>query len=109
IKKYLIIAIFIILVVPSFFAQSKNKFLFGASQIYSTEQTQMGRDLIAIDKEFGSSNPIVIMVKKGDAKKEKQLNDALKKNKHVTSLLSYPEIVGLQIPQGFVPENDRKQ
>ncbi|MDO4594687.1 MAG: MMPL family transporter [Tissierellia bacterium] len=109
IKKYLTIAIFIILVVPSFFAQSKNKFLFGASQIYSTEQTQMGRDLIAIDKEFGSSNPIVIMVKKGDAKKEKQLNDALKKNKHVTSLLSYPEIVGLQIPQGFVPENDRKQ
>ena len=94
----------VILILPvSFLGQMKNDFFYGGSQVYSTQATQMGRDMEAIDKMFGSSNPVVIMVPKGDMEKEIAMNEELKKLDCVTSVVSYVNSVGNAIPSSFLP------
>ena len=103
----LIIAI--VITAPCYIAQGKNNFLYGSSRVYSTQETQMGRDLLAIEDEYGASNPLVIMVPKGDISKESQLNDALKNDPDVTSIISYVNTVGASIPENFVPKDSLSQ
>ncbi len=99
----------VIVTVPCLKAQGANSFLYGSSRVYSTEATQMGRDLLAIEDEYGASNPLVILVPKGDTAKEKELNDALLDNKNVTSVISYVNTVGNVIPDGYVPSESLSQ
>ena len=98
-----------LLLIPCYIAQGKNDFFYGSSRVYSTEETQMGRDLLAIEDEYGVSNPLVVMVPKGDISKEQELNDALKADPDVTSVISYVNTVGASIPQDFVPEDSLSQ
>jgi len=96
--------VLVILILPvSFLGQMKNDFFYGGSQVYSTQATQMGRDMEAIDKMFGSSNPVVLMVPKGDMEKEIAMNEELKKLDCVTSVVSYVNSVGNAIPSSFLP------
>lgn len=104
-----ILTLAVIIAIPCFIAQGKNDFLYGSSRIYSTPETQMGRDLIDIENEYGASNPLVIMVPKGDIKKEVSLNRELKENPDVSSVISYVNTVGETIPEGFVPEDSLSQ
>lgn len=99
----------VLLLIPCYIAQGKNDFLYGSSRVYSTNETQMGRDLLAIEDEYGPSNPLVILVPKGDISKEQQLNDALKADPDVTSVISYVNTVGASIPEDFVPEESLSQ
>ena len=94
----------VILILPvSFLGQMKNDFFYGGSQVYSTQATQMGRDMEAIDKMFGSSNPVVLMVPKGDMEKEISMTEELKKLDCVPSVVSYVNSVGNAIPSSFLP------
>ena len=96
--------VLVILILPvSFLGQMKNDFFYGGSQVYSTQATQMGRDMEAIGKMFGSSNPVVLMVPKGDMEKEIAMNEELKKLDCVTSVVSYVNSVGNAIPSSFLP------
>ena len=104
-----ILTVAAILVIPCFVAQGKNDFLYGSSQVYSSEQTRMGRDLVTIDGEYGVSNPLVVMVPKGDMEKEIALNNALKDNPDVSSVISYVNTVGSSIPEEFVPSESVSQ
>lgn len=104
--KIPVLIVFFLLVIPSFRAQSQNDFLYGSGKIYSTEQTQIGRDMIAIENVYGSSNPVVLMVPKGDMEKERALNEDLLKMSSVTSVISYINTVGSEIPQEFIPSEE---
>lgn len=99
----------VLLAVPCFLAQGNNDFLYGGSRVYSTDETQMGRDLLAIEEAYGESNPIVILVPRGDLSKESALNDALLKQDCVTSVISYVNTVGASIPDGYVPDDSLQQ
>ena len=99
----------VLLLIPCYIAQGKNDFLYGSSRVYSTNETQMGRDLLAVEDEYGPSNPLVILVPKGDISEEQQLNDALKADPDVTSVISYVNTVGASIPEDFVPEESLSQ
>ena len=99
----------VVIAVPCFIAQGQNSFLYGGSRIYSTDATQMGRDLLSIEEEYGASNPLVIMVPKGDTSKESALSEELKDNENVTSVISYVDSVGSTIPDGFVPSDSLSQ
>ena len=99
----------VVIAVPCYLAQKNNDFIYGASEVYSTKATQMGRDLLAVDEEYGASNPIVVMVPKGDMSKENALNEALKKEDSVTSVISYANTVGASVPDGYVPPESLEQ
>ena len=99
----------VLVAVPCLKAQGENSFLYGSSRVYSTQATQMGRDLLAMEEEYGASNPLVIMVPKGDTAKEMELNEALLADEDVTSVISYANTVGNVIPDGYVPSDSLEQ
>lgn len=102
--KPVMIVLFVIFMIPSYFGQQKNSFLYGGSKVYQTNATEIGRDMNAIEKEYGVSNQLVLMVPKGNMEKEIELNQQLKEIDGVTSVVSYINSVGEAIPKDFVPK-----
>lgn len=102
--KPVMIVLFVIFMIPSHFGQQKNSFLYGGSKVYQTNATEIGRDMNAIEKEYGVSNQLVLMVPKGNMEKEIELNQQLKEIDGVTSVVSYINSVGEAIPKDFVPK-----
>ena len=101
--RFPVLALIVLLLPASFLGQQNNDFFYGGSEVYSTEATQMGRDMQAINSMYGPSNPVVLMVPKGDMEKEISMNEELKKLDYVTSVVSYVNSVGNTIPDSFLP------
>jgi predicted RND superfamily exporter protein len=104
-SKIPILIVFVIITVPAFLAQSSNTFLFGTSKMVTDESSQVFQDSKKIDQMFGKSNQMVLMVPKGNFANEKSVNTALKKIPEVSSVISYIDNVGSEIPMEFVPES----
>ena len=99
-----ILIIFLIVTIPSFLGQSKNKFTYGSSGIYG-EGTTLGDDTAKIEAVFGKSNLMALMVPVGSQYKEKQLSEDLMAMPLVSSVISYAETAGITIPTEFLPED----
>jgi predicted RND superfamily exporter protein len=97
---FLILAL--IIVIPTFLAQSKTGFMYGMGSM--TAATKVGKDTEAIENKFGKENLLVLLVPKEDAGKEKELCEELSQLPHVISIVSYVTNVGATIPQEFVPK-----
>lgn len=107
--RHISIILFLLLLIPCFLAQQNNSFSYGASEIYSDESTKIGHDTAAINKEFGKTNPFVLMVPKGDLVSERALCDELENIDKITSITSYAETVGITIPTEYVPDDTLSQ
>lgn len=91
-----------IIVVPSFLGQGQNSFTYGNGT--KAPNTRTGRDIIAIEEEFGKSTVMALLVPKGDVVKEQELCRELEKLDHVTGVVSYASKVGTAIPPAFLGE-----
>ena len=98
------VLIFLLLVVPCNLGQQKNFFSYGSSQIFSTN-TQIGKDREKIEGTFGKSNNLVLMVEKGNLEKETEFSDKLHEIPEVTSIVSYVDNAGAELPMDYV-DND---
>lgn len=107
--RHVSIILFLVLIIPCFLAQRSNSFSYGASEIYSDEGTKIGHDTAAINEEFGRTNPLVLMVPKGNLVNEKALCDDLENMDKITSVTSYAETVGITIPTEYIPEDTLSQ
>ena len=107
--RHISIILFLLLLIPCFLAQQNNSFSYGASEIYSDESTKIGHDTAAINKEFGKTNPLVLMVPKGDLVSERALCDELENIDKITSITSYAQTVGITIPTEYVPDDTLSQ
>lgn len=95
--------IFAILIIPSYLSSVSNSYYYGSSHIFG-EDTKLGKDTAKIEKVFGLSNSYVLMVPEGDFAKEKELSDALKEIPQVSSILSYVDNAGAEVPTEYVDE-----
>ena len=91
------VIVFFILIVPCNLAQKINSFSYGSSKLFS-ENTQIGRDTRKIDSIFGKSNNLVLMVPKGDLQKETELSDKLHEIPQLSSIISYVDSAGAEVP-----------
>lgn len=98
------VVILAVVAVPAYLASSSNSFYYGASRIFGTE-TKIGADALAIEEAFGENNIYVLMVPKGDTPTEKALSDELHTLPNVTSILSYVDTVGSEIPPSYLDKN----
>ena len=98
------VLIFILLVMPSRIGQGSNSFYYGSSKLFGLE-TQLGQDTQKIEETFGKSNNLVLMVPKGDFQSEKELSDKLKDIPEVTSIISYVDMAGAEVPMEYL-DND---
>ncbi|TAH74778.1 MAG: RND family transporter [Anaerolineaceae bacterium] len=92
----------LIIVIPTFLAQSKTQFMYGTGDITAT--SRVGRDTALIEESFGKENLLVLLVPKENTGKEKELCEELTHLQHIKSIVSYVNNVGAEIPQEFVPD-----
>ena len=98
------VLVFVLFIIPCNLGQKENFFSYGSSQIFSTD-TQIGSDTKKIEDTFGKSNNLVLMVPKGDLQKESQLSKDLHNMPEVSSILSYVDNAGAEVPMDYV-DND---
>ena len=95
------VCIFAILIVPSYLGSNANSYLYGASEIFA-EGTQYGKDTAAIEEVFGQSDIYVLMVPKGDTATETALSEELHTLPEITSIISYVDMAGAEIPNAYL-------
>lgn len=100
---YLLIAIVLIIAIPSYVAQKQNEFLYGSASFGGGEGTKVFEDEKAINEKFGRSSPVIILVPKGDYISEKQMGEEIENLKVVKKVQSFTNSVAEGIPDSFVP------
>ena len=98
------VCVFLILVVPSYIASTKNDYYYGSSHIFG-EGTQLGDDTDLIQDIFGKNDTYVLMVPGGDDVKERRLAQELKELEEITSVTALADILGPSIPADILPDS----
>jgi predicted RND superfamily exporter protein len=98
----------VLMIVPAFLGQQKTEFIYGSSGINSAD-SQTQKDADEIDRVFGEQVQLVILVPRGDIVGEKQLSTELEQLEKVTSVISYPNLVGTPVPEGFLSKGNLSQ
>lgn len=96
-------AVFAVIMIPSYLASNANSYYYGASNIFG-EGTEYGRDTEAVEAIYGKSDTYVLMVPKGDNVTMKKLSDRIQALPQVSSVLSYVDTVGIEIPEQYLDE-----
>ena len=102
------VCIFVILIIPAYLASNANDYYYGSSNIFGNE-TQMGSDTAVIESVFGKSDTYVLMVPVGDTATETELSQELNSLPQVTSIISYVDLAGAEIPLEYLDENTLSQ
>jgi predicted RND superfamily exporter protein len=106
--QFIVLILVAVLAVPAFLAQGRADFTFGASKFFSSD-TQVGQEKAMIEKSFGKSNQMVLLVPKGDLSMDETFSEDLQKMTYVTSVISYANTVGKEIPTNLLTNAQYEQ
>ncbi len=107
-SRYLVLIIVLLLVVPSYLGSQKNNFLYGSSAM-EDENSSAYKDNLKINEMFGNDNNIMILVPKGDFKKEEKIIAKLLDLNPNLTINSYITTFGTEVPMEYLPEKIVKQ
>ncbi len=93
--------VFAALILPSYLASNANDYYYGASHMFGPD-TQTGRDIKQVEEIFGQSDNYVLLVPKGDTASEKALSNELHNLPQVTSVISFVDMAGAEIPTDYL-------
>lgn len=100
--------IFIVVIIPSYLASNSNEYYFGSSNIFGKE-TQLGADTAAIENVFGENDTYVLLVPNGDTATQTKLSNKLHTLPHISSIISYVDTAGAEIPMEYLDKNTLSQ
>ncbi|MGN0473513.1 MAG: RND family transporter [Acutalibacteraceae bacterium] len=100
--------VFAVMVIPAYLASNSNSYYYGSSEIFG-EETQLGSDTAAIEDKFGKNDTYVLLVPCGDTATETVLSNELHKLPQVTSIISYVDMAGAEIPMEYLDEDTLSQ
>ncbi len=106
--QVVVLVIVALLAVPAFLAQGKADFTFGASKFFSAD-TQVGKEKAMIEESFGKSNQMVLLVPKVNLSTEESFSKDLEEMTYVSSVISYTNTVGKEIPTNLLSEDQSEQ
>ncbi len=107
-----VVAIVAILIVPAFLGQSQTAFIYGSE--LNDPSSRFGMDTETVEKLFGKSNIMAVLVPRGEVAKEQLLSDEINQLDRVTGVVSYastvsavvpPEYLGKEITDQFYSDN----
>ncbi len=101
--QFIVLVLVALLAVPAFLAQGKADFTFGASKFFSAD-TQVGIEKEMIEKSFGKSNQMVLLVPKGNLSTDESFGEDLQRMTYVSSVISYANTVGKETPTNLLSE-----
>ena len=93
-----------VIMVPSYLASTNTDYYYGSTHIFG-KGTRFGDDTEVIEAVYGKSDTYVLLVKKGDTATETELCDKLKKIPEITSIISFVEAAGAEIPYEYLDES----
>ena len=97
-----------VVAVPSYLAQDRNAFIYGASD-FASPGSSVRVQADHIEEAFGKSETWVIMVPEGRWADEQAVQDEVERLPHVTDVTSYISEAGRAMPVDIVPESQREQ
>lgn len=97
--------VIVLAIVPSFLAQQENAFLYGSSGMHS-EGSRVREEAEWIESTFGEAQQMVLLIPEGDMVSEEALTKELGMIGNVTSVISYTNTAGKEIPVEF-PDQDQ--
>ncbi len=100
--------LFLLVMVPAFLAQGSNDFRYGAGEIFGSG-TEAYIERTQVERDFGKTNQLVLMVPKGDTAKEKLLSQEIHQIPQVTNVLSYVDLAGPEVPFEYLEEKTLNQ
>ena len=98
---FFMVFVFTLMIIPSYLASNSNSFYYGESRVFG-QNTKLGRDTLEIEKVFGKNDTYVLLVPKGNISDEQKLSDELKNFSEVSSIISYVDTVGVEIPSEYL-------
>ncbi len=102
------VCLFAIIVIPAYLGSNANEYYYGSSKIFN-EETQLGRDIESIEEVFGQRDTYVLLVPRGDTATETALSDELHELPQITSIISYVDMAGAEIPLKYLDEDTLSQ
>lgn len=102
------VCLFAIIVIPAYLGSNANEYYYGSSKIFN-EETQLGRDIESIEEVFGQRDTYVLLVPRGDTATETALSDELHELPQITSIISYVDMAGAEIPLEYLDEDTLSQ
>lgn len=99
--RWLILLLVVLIIVPSFFAQKQNDFIYGLGAYETGSREERDRDLIRT--HFGNNMQMVVLVPNGEPVKEEALQKALTEIPEVKSVISLVGMVSANIPVDMLP------
>ena len=107
-RKIIIIAI-IMIAVPAYVAQNMNSFLYGNESLGASEGTKVYSDTQEINKHFGRSNLIIVLIPNTSNVREKELSEKLEDLYYVKSVTSLANKLPEGIPERILPKKTTNQ
>ncbi len=95
--------LFVLVIAPAYLASNANDFYYGAAQMYGP-QSRYGRDTAAVEEVFGRGDTYVLMVPGRDTAVQAALSADLHELDHVTSVISYVDRAGAEVPLEYLDE-----
>ncbi|HBI56567.1 MAG TPA: RND transporter, partial [Firmicutes bacterium] len=101
--RYLIIALVLIVAIPSFLAQRNNTYLYGDTS-GSSGAGEYAQQRQRIDDLFGTTNPVMLLVPNTDLNGEIALCAALKASPLIKNVTALVTVADPAIPREFLPQ-----
>jgi predicted RND superfamily exporter protein len=102
--RFALIALALVIIIPSMLAQSRNEFLYGDNSASTGAGVAAEQRQEIIDK-FGVSNTVMLMVPVGDTAREIALCRELEDNKHIKKVTGLVTIADSAYASSFIPES----
>ena len=96
-----VVILFAILLIPSRLASNANEFYYGSAHFFNSDTT-LGADIADIQNTFGKSDTFVLLVPSDDFYTQTMLSNELKRIPQITSVISYVDTVGAEIPTTYL-------
>jgi hypothetical protein len=101
--RYIMMALILISVIPSFIASQNNTFLYGSTGVNS-EDSKVYKDTQKINSIFGVDNQMVLLIPRGDFSKESKINEELSNLEGVQTVTSFVSTIGIETPIEYLPK-----
>lgn len=95
------VILFAIVIVPSYLGSMSNDYYYGESQIFGTD-TELGADTAKIESVFGKQDTYVLLIPNTSTTTEKLMSHELSNLDNVSSIISYVDTVGEEIPTEYL-------
>ncbi|HHU03090.1 MAG TPA: MMPL family transporter [Christensenellaceae bacterium] len=96
--------ILLILIPPAFLGQQNNTFIYGSGGMHAPD-SEVKQQANQLDEMFGQSQQMLLLVNQGDMAKVNALSNELKDVDYISTVISYPNAVGLTMPPEIVPKD----